>query len=271
MRNRDIIKKSLLFPIKKYKHFIVVSVLFLFLELSQEFLLYQTYDQYTIYMAFFVHFILPLFIVGFNLQIIFHIIHQNRGLPKLSIKTSVKEAIKDKIIDSYYFGLTLLITAILSIPTGIYHNIYDVYFHLTELMVEVEDVTVIEIMGALPEVLLENYLSSITISTIIFLVTFIILFSLCSISKIDFEVNQVYKQTFNTKRMIKIIKKIGIIKYLGFLFLTIVLSIILANIIYHLEFAPIVGSILSAGLEAFSLFFFIYSFALLYPEDFLPT
>lgn len=271
MRNRDIIKKALLFPIKKYKHFIVVTTLFFFLELSQEFLLHQTYDRYIVYLAFFVNLILPLIILGFNLQIIFHIIYQNRGLPKLSIKTSVKEAIKDTIIDSYYLGLTLLITALLSIPTGLYHDIYDIYYHISELMIEVEGVTVIEIMASLPDMLLVNYLSSLTISTIIFLFTFIILFSFCSISKIDFEVNQSYKQIFNTKRILKIIKKIGIIKYLGFLFLIIILSIIVANVLYNLNFTPIIGSILSAGLESFSLFFFIYSFALLYPVDFLPN
>ena len=270
MRNREIIKEALIFPVRKYKHFMLVTLLFLFVELLQELLIHYNYSEYTMVIILIVHTVLPLLVIGINLQIIYHIVNQNRGLPNISIKKSIKEATKDFIIESYYFGLTLAITAILSIPTGIYHNTYDVYFFLKELSMEVDEVNVIQVMGSLPDLVLNNYITSITISIIIFVVTFIILFSFCSISKIDFEIHQNYKQSFNTKRMVKIIAKIGIIKYLGFLFLIIILCIIMANLLYLLNYAPFIGSIISSVMESFSLFFFIYSFTLLYPDELIP-
>ena len=75
-----------------------------------------------------------------------------------------------------------------------------------------------------------------TISIIIFTVTFTVLFSLCTLSKIDLEVTHDLKQSFNLKRIIKLVKKIGIIKYLGFLLLITILSVIIAHIIYHMEY-----------------------------------
>ena len=72
-----------------------------------------------------------------------------------------------------------------------------------------------------------------TISIIIFTVTFTVLFSLCTLSKIDLEVTHDLKQSFNLKRIIKLVKKIGIIKHFGFLLLIIIFSVIIAHITYQ--------------------------------------
>lgn len=266
MRNRKIIKESLLFPFKKYKHFILVTALFLIMEFFSEFILHQHLNDDTITALYIVTIILPLLVLGINLQIIFHIIEDNRGLPKISIKKSFKDATNDLIIEIYYLALTVIITLILSIPTGIFHNLYDIYREFSLLTDTLDERSVFEIVGLLPDYLVSNYINSLTISIIIFIITFTALFSLCTLSKIDLEVTHDLKQSFNLKRIIKLVKKIGIIKYLGFLLLIIILSVITTHIIYHMEYVPILGSIISALLESFELFFFTYSFTQLYPS-----
>ena len=89
---------------------------------------------------------------------------------------------------------------------------------------------------------------------------------MCTLGKIDMEINHNFKQACNIKYILSLIKKIGILKYIEFLILVTIICVIVANIVYILNFSPIIGSFLSAFLEAYSLVFFLFSFAQLYPN-----
>lgn len=266
MKNSEIIKNSILLPIRKYKEFTIITVLFLLSEIIQEHFLHHFYNDATIIPAFFILIILPLLVLGINLQIIFHIIDENKGLPKLSLKKSLKEATNDYLLESYYFIFTIVITFILAIPTGIFNNFHTIPIQLNNITIEIGEMNVMEIIGSLPDLMNLYYSHTILICLLIFVVTLTVMFSMCTLGKIDMEVNHNFKQAFNIKHILSLIKKIGILKYLGFLALVILICVIVANIVYLLKFSPMIGSLLSAFLESYSLVFFLYSFAQLYPN-----
>lgn len=265
MKTREIIKQSILFPIKYYKQFIIVTILFIISELTREHVLHNIPDDNVILM-FLIHILLPLVVLGISLQIIFHAIAKKKGFPRMTLKKSLDEAVKDTILESYYFALTIIITTLLSIPLGIFRNINDISSFITNNFTGSENVNPIEVIGSTPDVLILNNLDPFVISLVIFIIMFIIMFSFCTIGKIDLEINHNFLRIFNLKYIMGKIKKIGITKYAKFLLLVIVICAIVANIVFFLNTSHIIGSILSAILESISLFFFLHSFAQLYPE-----
>ena len=264
MKNADIIKQSLLFPIRYYKHFIIVALLFLISELIEEHITHAHADGNIILM--FIAVILPLIALGINLQIIFYAIKDNKGFPKISLKKSLDESVKDTILESYYLAITLIITIIISAIIGLLQGIFDISRYSSHIMVAFEDSSVIEIIGAAPNVFINNSTDIILTTLLIFIIMLTIMFSFCTISKIDLEVNHNFGQIFDFRYIWRLIRKIGITKYLKFLVLVMILCIVIANIISFLNFKQVLGSLLSALLEAFTLFFFLYAFTQLYPE-----
>ncbi|MBE6494328.1 MAG: DUF4013 domain-containing protein [Methanosphaera stadtmanae] len=264
MKNIEIIKQSLLFPIKYYKHFIIVTVLFLISELSREHFLHLIPEDHIIPL-FIISILLPLIVLGISLQIIFHAIDDKKGFPKLTLKSSIDEAAKDTVLELYYYGLALIITVLLSIPIGLFRNMGDFSSYLSNIMTRLEHLNPIEIIGAAHNIFLLNNIDPLIFSLIIFIIAFIIMFSLCTLCKIDLETNHNFKQIFNIKYVLSKVMKIGIKKYLEFLLLVIIICILVANIV-QLIHSSYIGSFLSALLESFSLFFFLHSFAQLYPD-----
>lgn len=266
MKNREIIKESLLFPIKNYKYFIIVTILFLISEFSREYLTHTHNSDISSNIMFIISFIIPLIVLGISLQIIFHLINKKKGAPRISFHETIKEALQDTILESYYLLLALIASTILTLPSGIIQKIDEIPTFMSDLLANTEETSVFEIIGSLPDMAMIDTYNNIKMIFIIFIIVFVIFFSICTISKIDLNENKDYKQSFNIIRMLKIIKKIGIIKYMEFLLLIIIVSILIANIVFFLDMIVAIGSIFSAILESFSLFFFLHSFAKLYPE-----
>lgn len=266
MNNKEIIKESLLFPIRNYKYFIIVTILFLIAEFTQEYFWEMHDSDISTTIMFIISIILPLLVLGISLQVIFHLLNKKRGSPEITFRDSIEEALKDTVLESYYFILALLLSIILSIPTGLFQRIEDIPKFMSDLLISIEGVSVFEIIGALPDLAVVDTIESLKITIFIFIIMFVIFFSICTISKIDLEKYENYKQSFNIMRMLNIIKKIGIINYGEFLLLIMIICVVVANIVYLLNDAHVIGSVISAGLEAFSLFFFLHSFAKLYPE-----
>ncbi|MBQ6218141.1 MAG: hypothetical protein IJJ47_00260 [Methanosphaera sp.] len=150
MKNTEIIKNSILFPIRKYKEFTIITLLFLLSEIIQELVLHNSYNDITIIPVSFILILLPLFVLGINLQIIFHIIDDNRGLPKLSFKKSLKIAMQDYLLELYYLIFTIVITFILTIAIEIFNNPNAITALLNNIMIEIEASNVMEIIGSLP-------------------------------------------------------------------------------------------------------------------------
>ena len=265
MKNREIIKNSILFPIRNYKEFIIITLLFLLTELIQEHFPHEINDAFTTIPAFFVFIILPLLVLGINLQIIFHLIGENSGLPKLSFKKSLKEAFHDVLLESYYYILTILITVILAIPTGIFTHFVEISGQLNNISIEIEEMNVIQVIGSIPDLILYDS-QTLLLCLLIFIITLTIMFSMCTLGKIDIEKNHNFKQALNIRYIFSLIKKIGILKYLEFILLIIIICVMVANIVFILNFSEMIGSIISSFLESLSLFFFLSSFAQLYPN-----
>lgn len=264
VKNMEIIKNSLSLPLRRYKEFAIITLLFFLAEVIQEHILHHTHNEPNIILLL-IAAILPIIVLGINLQIIFHIIDDNRGIPKISMKKSVKEGMQDVVLESYYFIFAVITTILISIITGILQNFHDIFEHLNYFLMETGEMNVIEMMGALPDLMLLNN-PKVFFILLIFITILIIFFSMCTLGKIDIEVTHNYKQAFNLKHIFELIKRIGIEKYLGFIILTVILCTIIANIVFILKSGGIVESIISALLESFSLVFFLNSFAQLYPD-----
>lgn len=65
---------------------------------------------------------------------------------------------KDVLLESIIYMLTILITIIFSIPTGIFDNFHETSTQVNNITTEVEKIKVIEIIGRLPN-LIDPYYS----------------------------------------------------------------------------------------------------------------
>ncbi len=262
MKNVEIIKQSLLFPIRYYKHFAIVTLLFLIAELVQE---HCAHHHDSVIISFIV-LILPLIALGINLQIIFHAIKANKGFPKLSLRKALDESVKDTILESYYLAITIIITVIIVAIIAAIQGIVDIPSRTAHLLVAYEHSNVIEIIGSAPQLLMNHSMDIIVTALLIFILILTVMFTFCTIGKVDLEVNHNFRQILDLGYIGGIVGKIGVTRYLQFLALVMVLCIIISNIIVFLEVKHTLGCLLSSLLEAFSLFFFLHAFSQLYPE-----
>ncbi|MBR3214091.1 MAG: hypothetical protein IKF79_06225, partial [Methanosphaera sp.] len=178
MKNKEIIKESLLFPIKNYKYFIIVTILFLISEFTQEYFLHSKNSDITTNIIFIVAcLIIPLIVLGISLQIIFHLLNKKKGAPKITFDESIKEALQDTILESYYFILALIISTILSIPTGLFQRIDEIPTFMSDMIATTEEISIFEIMGSLPDMAIVDTANSLKMTLIIFIIVVVILFS----------------------------------------------------------------------------------------------
>lgn len=265
IKNINIIKKALKLPFIKYKKFLLVTFLFFIAELVQEYLLILEINEIS-FLYFISTIILSFLILGINVIIIYDAIGYNHGLPNISPKKSIMVGIEDFILESYYLMLSLVVSLICIIPTGIYNNFrqLDEFYH--ETFYRLQDETIIEFIGNIPVSILNNLDKTLPLAITIFTFIVIIILSFCTLNKIDHKNNKdcKYIDTFNPFNTIRIIKKIGLENYFIFIIMITVITIILAKVVHRLNYILYFGSLTSAFLEAFTLFFFLASFHYLY-------
>lgn len=265
MRTRDIIKNSFKFPLKNYKYFILVCLIFFIIEISDEYILHisvQDLSNILIFSKTIINFLM----IGICLHYVLHCIDMKEGHPSIKIKNAFMHGIFDYILETYYMIWSLLLTAIGALFTGFYSNILNVLNYSTNLELDIETENIITVFGNVPIDVLNNFYISLFFTMIIFSVIFVLMYSFCTLSKVYYIETEDYKSALNPHNIYLIVKQIGFKRYFKFFLIVTLVLIGIIVIISLLNEHTFIGSVISCIIEGFMMFFFTCSFLLLYHD-----
>lgn len=263
MNTIEIIKKSISLPYKAYKGFVLVTFLFFISEIVNEALKLENIDGLTL-IKLCIGGIISIIILGISIAIVYHYIFDSFDIREVSFKSTAKIGFKDSLIEFYYYFLTLLSTTVICYALGIYHDLDSILDSLQYIDTKLGTLTLPELIKLFSPEMYNQLASSVIITLAIFIILFAIFFSYCSLAKVRLKETGDLKESMNFLNLTKIIKSNGIKKYLNFVILTLIIFSVALLLMKTLESYFIVGSLISALAEAFSLFFILDSFSLYY-------
>ena len=100
MRTLNIIKNSFKFPLKNYKYFILVCIIYFIIEISDEYVIHIPIKNISILLIF-SKAIIDFIMMGICLHYVLHCINIEEGHHPIKIKSAFKEGISDYIIEIY--------------------------------------------------------------------------------------------------------------------------------------------------------------------------
>ncbi len=262
MRIREIVKYATFLSIEYYKQFLLVTFIFILINFADEF--YFEFENATLTLVnIFLLVLLVLILLGFNINIVYHVIYKKRGIPQFNILGTLLEGLKEVILESYYLTLSSITSIIFMGIIGFFtNNMMNVVgssnFDLKEM--------VIESRGIMPQNLIHNIGHILNLVILIGGLSFIIFFSFCSLSKIRLEKTGNFKSAFNIVLVLRLINKMGVVRYIKFLLLSLVILIFVLIMIFYLNYIPYMGNFIQALIEAYLLFYVLGGFTLLYNE-----
>lgn len=257
---RNIIKESILKPFREYKTFIFIIALVSICDII-------SHEFYSIHIG---RWSLPLMvatslvvlmIVGIMLS------HVNRAVYKkeieyFNVKDNVLEGLKEYIINLYYMVLSLLLSLIFTIPTGVYTKIIHIHDYVLSNDINTTFLTLHELSEIIPINLKLDLAHSLQINLIFGMLIVIILVSFGFIGKIILIKTDSLKEALNLRNVYKIIKEIGYIKYIQFILASAAIIIVMFNVLISLKFF-LSDVLISAIFESFILIFATNGFYLI--------
>lgn len=265
MNTSEIIKKAVYFPINNYRAFIKVTLMFLISEMICEVIFSLPINDYTIFRIWIVN-ILSLFVLGAATLYVFGIIdNSDEGNDlDLDIKKSTKVGINDLLVESYYFTLTVVVSAAVSLSLGFFHDISTFMDNVSYIEYEMIDINLPKLFELVSPESMASLSHSVIGMIVVFIISYAIFFSLCSIAKIRLKETNDFKEALNFIRLFSIIQEKGFRKYLNFVILNFLVFGFVVLCMRSLEAVPIIGSLISSILESFSIFFILDSYSLFY-------
>ncbi|MBE6494327.1 MAG: hypothetical protein E7Z84_06945 [Methanosphaera stadtmanae] len=243
----------------------MVCIIYFIIEISDEYVMHIPIKNISILLIF-SKAIIDFIMMGICLHYVLHCINIEEGHHPIKIKSAFKEGISDYIIEIYYILLSFVLTAIGALFTGFYSNLWNVLNYSATLKLDTQADNIITIIGNVPVNILNNFYTSLFFTMIIFSVAFILMFSFCTLIKVSYIETEDLKSALNPLNIYPIVKKIGFKRYIKFFFvITLILTCIMV-IISLLNEHTFMGSIISCIIEGFIIFFFTYSFTLLYHD-----
>lgn len=263
MHTFEIIKKAFYLPFKAYKGFILVTFLFFISEIITEMINQIEIVDLTMPILL-IDPISGIIILGISIAVVYHYIDDSFDIRDVSITATAKAGFKDTFIESYYYILTITITAIISYALGIYHSIDSVISGIMLVDNKISSLTLPKLVKYLSPDAYHQLAFSVMATLAIFIILFAISFSYCSLAKIRLKETGNMAESMNFIKLTKIIKSKGIKKYMNFIILTFIVFSAVLLIMKTLEYYFIIGSVISALTESFALFFILDSFSLFY-------
>lgn len=257
---KNIIKESFLKPFREYKTFIfVIFLAHLCKIISHEF--YSIHIGRWSLPLMVVTSLVVLMIVGIMLS------HVNRAVYKkeveyFNVKDNIMEGLKEYIINLYYMVLSLLLSLIFTIPTGVYTKIIHIQDYVLSNDINTTFLTLYELSEIIPINLQLDLAHSLQINFIFGMLIVIILVSFGFIGKIILIKTGSLKDALNLRNIYNIIREIGYIRYIQFIFATGVIIIVMFNLLISLKFF-LRDIFISAIFEAFLLIFATNGFYLI--------
>lgn len=263
MHSFEIIKKAFSLPFKAYRGFALVTFLFFMSEITNEKINQMIIRDLTV-LTIAIRFLIGIAILGICIAIVYHYIYDSFDIREVSLTTTTKAGFNDTLIESYYYSLAIVGTAVISYLLGIYHDIFSIIYDVLYLDAKLNTMTLPKLIQHLSPDIYHQLASSVMLTLMIFIILFALLFSYCSIAKIRLKETGNVKESMNFIKITKIIKDKGIGKYLTFVILNFIVFAGVLLLMRTMEAYFIFGSIISAISEAFALFFILDSYCLFY-------
>ena len=263
MHTFEIIKKAFYLPFRAYKGFALTTLLFFISEIVQEMLNQAPVNDMTVIMSTLV-LIMQIVILGISIAVVYHYIYDSFDIREVSLTATAKAGLKDSLIETYYYSLTLIFTVVITYSLGIYHDIYSIIGSIIYVDAKFQTFTLPQLLKYLSPEAYHHLAVSVIATLAIFVIIFAIAFSYCSFAKIRLKETGSMKESVNFVKLSHIIKSKGIRKYLNFVVLNFIVFMVVLMLMRTLEAYLIAGSIISAMAEAFALFFILDSYCLFY-------
>lgn len=256
MRIKEIILESLKLPFKRRKSFLLVFSLGILCEIITHYFYSLKLGNWSV-LAIILNSFITVLILGLMINITEHAVFEERI--KLNFFEHLVDGLKDYIITAYYMILTFILSSFFIIPTGAYSKLTQLDQYILSNNINVALITVGELSHQLPVSLKLDLQHVLQLNLLISIIIFITLISFGFIGKILLIKSGNLLNALDLRVIFKIIRNIGIIRYLKFLSIILVIVVLLFNVLVLLE-EYLSDIFISALLEASILFILTNSF-----------
>jgi len=257
MRIRHIIYESLLLPFKMIKLFILVFLIAVINEVISEVSYSFNLGEYTIIIMIINSFI-TLILFGLMLSITDKAVNESE-INYFDFKENLIEGVREYLITLYYLIISVIVSALLLLPTGALIQLRNLYNLILKLDINHSFFALHQISHELPLTIMTTYAHHFTISVFISLLILIIFLSFAFISKIILIKTNNMIKAVDIRIIIRIIKNTGYLRYVKLILILTVIACIILNILFLLEY--IMADIgISAIIESMMLFIGTYTF-----------
>ena len=260
MKIRNVILDSLYLPFKKYKLFIIISLLSFFCEVISEEMYSINLGRWTPLMMI-GNTLISLIIIGLMMNITYRAVFEEKI--ELNLKEYLLEGLKEYIVTIYYILLTFIASSLFIVPTGVYERLTHINEYISKMDLNTTFMTIHELSGQLPVDLQINLVHSIQLNVLIAITLFILFSSMGFIGKLLLYHTGKISYAFDFRKIFVVINNIGKIRYLKFIVCIGIITIIVVNSTFLLGYF-FGDNLISAIIEAFTLIFSTNAFYLIY-------
>lgn len=257
---KNIIKESFLKPFREYKTFIFVIGLAVICDVISHSFYSLHIGRWSLPLMMATSLVI-LMIVGIMLSHVNRVVYK-KDVEYFNVKDNVMEGLKEYIINLYYMVLSLLLSLLFTIPTGVYTKITHIQDYVLSNDISTTFLTLHELSESIPINLQVDLAHSLQINLIFGMLMAITLISFGFIGRIILIKTDSLKEALNLRNVYKIIKEIGYIRYIQFIFAAGAIIIVMFNVLISLKFF-LSDVLISAIFEAFLLIFATNGFYLI--------
>lgn len=256
MRIKHIIIESLKLPLKRKKSFFSVFVLGLICEIITNHMYNLNLGYWTL-ITMILNSIITIMFLGVMINITEHAVFEE--IIRLNFMNHLIEGIKDYFITFYYMIISFIVTSFFIVPTGAYSRLMHIHEYVIHNDINATFLTLNELSHQLPVSLVLDMQHILQLNLLIGIIIFITFTSFGFIGKILLIKSDNLSYALDLRVIFRIIRNIGIKRYLKFLLCIIIITVLLFNTLVRLE--PFISGIfISALLEAIVLFFLTNAF-----------
>lgn len=263
MKIYEIFIESYKLPFRRYKLFFISFLLAIVFEYVTHIVSYSEFRELSLIVAI-IYTIISLVIFGIILEISVVAILEEKF--ELDFKAHIIELLKEYLITLYYLTITFFVSSFFLIHLSFADDFVRIPRLLLQKNFTESVLTFNELVHQLPLSMQVDLLHNLQLNILVILLVLIFVSSLGFIGKIVAIRSDNFFDPFDLRVIFSIIKKIGYLRYLKFLFSIIVTAIILVNIILILEYF-LADILISAFLEVFLIFFISNLFYLIIDDS----
>ena len=259
MRIRQIIYNSLGLPFKEYKLFLILILLALVCEILYGQISSLDLGKWSFLMLV-ANAIVALIILGLMMNLTYRVVSGEEI--EVNLKEYLIEGTKEYIVTMYYVLLTVIASSFFIVPTGVYSRLMHINEYIARMDINTTFLTLSELSHELPVSLQVDLQRSIQLNVLIAIILFIFFSSMGFIGKALLYNTGKMGYAFDVRKILVVIRNIGVLRYLKFVFCIGLVIVTVFNTVFLLEYL-FADVIISAIIEAFTLIFSTNAFYLI--------